>query len=87
MNNNKGSALSLDNSDNPQPNRHEPVITLSVSLLEASPIIFIGNKSLNHLKLSLIPLLTVDNDKFISVTSSMYLPIDSLPSGDRIPGF
>ena len=82
-----GSALPTGNSDNPQPNKQEPVMTFKVSLFDASPIMFIGNISLNHLKLSTLPSLMVFKDKFISVTSNMYRPIESFPSGDKIPGF
>ena len=85
--NSNGSALMFGNRDNPQPNKHEPVITLRVSLLEASPIILIGNISLNHLKLSTVLSSIIPIDKLISATSSIYRPIESFPSGDKIPGF
>ena len=83
-----GFEVSLGNAAKPKPAKIEPVITLRVWPVDASVKILVGTKLFQKFGLETFSgILEVEMFTFISVTSSINLPIDNLPSGDKIPGF
>ena len=79
--------FSFDNNESPHPSKKEPDITFNVLPWDASPSRLIGKKFCNHSNGLEITSLLLDKVKRISVTSSINRPIESFPSGDKIPGF
>ena len=83
-----GLDVSLGNAAKPKPPKIEPVITLSVCPFEASVKILVGTKLFQKIGLGTFSeIADSETVTLMSVTSSINLPIDNLPSGDKIPGF
>ena len=84
---NNGLEVSFGKADKPKPAKIEPVITFKVWPFEASEIILVGTRLFQKLTLVKFSVTTKGSkETFISVTSNINLPIDNLPSGDKIPG-